>query len=496
MKNFIVFIIIVFGITSCVIFKKNGNVKLEALPNDMATKYALSITPDDLKKHLSILASDEYEGRETAMAGQKKAAAYIENHFKSIGLSPGVYDTSYQQSFPVVLKDPGKVNFSINETKLKFLDDFYYLGNVKDTTYAHIQIIELGYGIDDEKYSDYESVDVSGKFILIKEGIPENGSVAATWGSWRNKLDAAKSHGALGVITIQKDYNEKVEQIRMFVENPRMQLHEKGRQQYAYSIPNLYISDSLWNELKIQKIHHANLEINTNKLLSSENVLGFLEGTDLKDEIVVITSHYDHIGYDNGEVCNGADDDGSGTVSLLEIAEAFSKAKTDGKGPRRSILFMTVSGEEKGLLGSQYYSDHPVYPLENTVVDLNIDMIGRKDSLHDNDQYVYLIGADRISKDLHYISEEVNKELIHFNLDYTYNEEDDPNHFYYRSDHYNFAKHNIPVIFYFSGVHEDYHKPTDDVEKILFPKLSQTAQLIFYTAWEIANRKDRLRKNA
>lgn len=496
MKYFLLFITITFGFSSCVIFKKNSSVKLETLPNDMATKYALSITPEDLEKHLSILASDEYEGRETAMPGQKKAAAYIENQFKTIGLDPGVNGISYQQSFPVNLKDPSKVIFSINETNLNFLDHFYYLGNIKDTTYSHIQIVELGYGVDAAEYTDYSDIDVTGKFILIKEGIPEGKGISASWGSWRNKLDAATAHGAIGVITIQEDYNEKVEQIRMFVENPRMQLHDKGKQQYVYAIPNLYISDSLWNEMKIQKIWHANLDVKTSELLSSENVLGFLEGTDLKDEIVVITSHYDHIGYDNGEVCNGADDDGSGTVSLLEIAEAFSKAKDEGKGPRRSILFMTVSGEEKGLLGSQYYSDHPVYPLENTVVDLNIDMIGRKDSLHDNDQYVYLIGADRISKDLHYISEEVNEELIHFKLDYTYNEEDDPNHFYYRSDHYNFAKHNIPVIFYFSGVHEDYHKPTDDVEKILFPKLSKTAQLIFYTAWEIANRNERLKKNA
>lgn len=496
MKYLVVFITVVLGITSCVIFKKKGNVPLETLPNDAASKYAATITPEDLKKHLSILASDEYEGRETAMPGQKKAAAYIENHFKSIGLKPGANTTSFQQSFPVVLKDPRNVSFTLNALPLNFLEHFYYLGNLRDTVYNQVEIIELGYGIDDANYSDYKNIDVKGKFILIKEGIPQEYEVAAIWGSWRNKLNAAMEHGAVGMITVQEKFNDKVEQIRMFVENPRMQLHDKGKQQYVYTIPNIYISDSLWNVVKSEENHTTELIIETNEILSSENVLGFLEGTDLKQEIVVITAHYDHIGYDNGEVCNGADDDGSGTVSLLEIAEAFMKAKEDGKGPRRSILFMTVSGEEKGLLGSQYYSDHPIYPLENTIVDLNIDMIGRKDSLHDNDQYVYLIGSDRISQDLHYISEQVNDDLIHFDLDYTYNREDDPNHFYYRSDHYNFAKHNIPVIFYFSGIHEDYHKPTDDVDKILFPKLSKTAQLIFYTAWEIANRTERLRKNA
>jgi Zn-dependent M28 family amino/carboxypeptidase len=126
-----------------------------------------------------------------------------------------------------------------------------------------------------------------------------------------------------------------------------------------------------------------NLKTNT-KQISSENVLGFLEGTDKKDEVLVITGHYDHIGYDNGEICNGADDDGSGTVSVLEIAEAFAKAAKEGKRPRRSILFMTVSGEEKGLLGSQYYVDNPIYPLENTIANLNIDMVGRVDDAHKN----------------------------------------------------------------------------------------------------------------
>lgn len=496
MKKTIVFILIIAGISSCVIFKKKGNVKLETLPNDVASKYAMSITPADLNKHLSILASDDYEGRETAMPGQKKAAAYIENHFTNIGLTPGVNGTSFQQSFPVILKDPSKVSFSISGRELNFLSDFYYLGNLKDTSYAEVEIIALGYGIDEDNYSDYTDKDVEGKFILIKEGVPDNIEIAAAWGSWRNKLTTAIEHGAIGMITVQGGYTSKVEQIRQFVENPRMQLHDKGKQQYVYSIPNIYISDSLMDTFEDVNELSADLIVSTSEELSSENVLGFMEGTDLKEEIVVITAHYDHIGYDNGEICNGADDDGSGTVSLLEIAEAFALAKEDGKGPRRSILFMTVSGEEKGLLGSEFYSDNPVYPLENTVVDLNIDMIGRKDSLHDNDQYVYLIGADRISKDLHYISEQVNDEMIHFELDYTYNEDDDPNHFYYRSDHYNFAKHNIPVIFYFSGVHEDYHKPTDDVEKILFPKLAKTAQLVFYTAWEIANRTERLRKNA
>ena len=221
-------------------------------------------------------------------------------------------------------------------------------------------------------------------------------------------------------------------------------------------------------------------------------MLGYIEGTDLKDELIIITAHYDHLGKHDSLIFNGADDDGSGTVAALEIAEAFMLAKKAGNGPRRSVLIMPVSGEEKGLLGSKYYTTHPIYPLENTVANLNIDMIGRLDDWHDTANYVYLIGADRLSQELHDISEQVNKEHIELNLDYKFNEEDDPNRYYYRSDHYNFAKNNIPVIFYFNGVHEDYHKVTDTVEKIDFEKTKTITRLVFLTAWELANRDERI----
>ena len=232
-----------------------------------------------------------------------------------------------------------------------------------------------------------------------------------------------------------------------------------------------------------------------NKYIKGENVLGFIEGTDLKEELIIITAHYDHLGPPQEKVYNGADDDGSGTVATLEIAEAFMLAKKEGNGPRRSVLIMPVSGEEKGLLGSKYYTDHPIYPLENTVANLNIDMIGRVDDWHENGDYVYLIGADMLSQELHDISEQTNDQYIGLELDYTFNAEDDPNRYYYRSDHYNFAKNNIPVIFYFNGVHEDYHKVTDTVEKIDFNKIQTITRLVFLTAWELANREERIQLN-
>ena len=231
----------------------------------------------------------------------------------------------------------------------------------------------------------------------------------------------------------------------------------------------------------------------SNQIIRGENVLGFIEGSDLKEELIIITAHYDHLGKHDSLIFNGADDDASGVAGAMEIAEAFMLAKKDGKGPRRSILIMPVSGEEKGLLGSKYYTDNPVYPLNNTIVNLNIDMIGRLDDWHSTGNYVYLIGSDRLSYELHNINEEVNNKYTKLDLDYKYNDEEDPNRYFYRSDHYNFAKNNIPVIFYFNGVHEDYHRPSDTIEKLDFSKIKTISKLVFLTAWELANREEKIK---
>ncbi|ULC60756.1 M28 family metallopeptidase [Flaviramulus sp. BrNp1-15] len=228
----------------------------------------------------------------------------------------------------------------------------------------------------------------------------------------------------------------------------------------------------------------------------SENVLAYIKGSEKPDEVIVISAHLDHIGISkNGDINNGADDDGSGTVAILEIAEAFKAAEKKGNGPKRSILFLHVTGEEIGLFGSRYYANEdPVFPLENTVANLNIDMIGRVDPKHEGgENYLYLIGSDKLSKELHDLSEEVNKEYFNLEFDYTYNDDNDPNRFYYRSDHYNFAKNNIPVIFYFNGTHADYHRPSDTPDKINYEFLETRTRLIFHTAWELANRDERIK---
>ncbi|MBG7629572.1 MAG: M28 family peptidase [Bacteroidetes bacterium] len=228
-------------------------------------------------------------------------------------------------------------------------------------------------------------------------------------------------------------------------------------------------------------------------LKPSENVVAFIEGSEKPEEIIVISAHYDHLGMTDEDIYNGADDDGSGTVAIMKIAEAFQKAVEKGNGPKRSILFLHVTGEEKGLLGSKYYVNYPIFPLANTVANLNIDMIGRVDEAHtDTPDFVYLIGSDKLSTELHTISEEINSKFTNLFLDYTYNDENDPNRFYYRSDHYNFAKNNIPIIFYFNGTHEDYHRPSDTPDKINYEVLAKRTQLVFFTAWELSNRAERV----
>lgn len=281
----------------------------------------------------------------------------------------------------------------------------------------------------------------------------------------------------------------------------RMEVKETNEDNFI----SLYVDGHLAKVLlpEIEKEHTPTIINNpislqiesANNELTSENVVAVLKGSEKPEEYVIISSHLDHIGITaNGDINNGADDDGSGTVALLEIAEAFKKASDAGRGPKRSIVFLHVTGEEKGLLGSQYYADiEPIFPLKNTVANLNIDMIGRIDPKRKGDRnYLYLIGSDKLSKDLHILSENVNKKYTNIEFDYKYNDENDPNRFYYRSDHYNFAKNNIPIIFYFNGTHDDYHKPTDTPDKINYDLLENRTRLIFYTAWEIANRDQRI----
>ena len=269
----------------------------------------------------------------------------------------------------------------------------------------------------------------------------------------------------------------------------------RGQKKAVDFIRQFYSSHAI-NAAQGTEDYFQPMELNIKgKMVKTENVAAIIEGSEFPDEYIVISSHLDHVGIQNGMIHNGADDDGSGSVSLLEIAEAFQEAAAAGQGPKRSILFLHVTGEEKGLLGSAYYANNPLYPLANTMVNLNVDMIGRLDPKREDKDpnYIYLIGADKISQELHDISEATNKRYTQIKLDYTFNDDKDPNRFYYRSDHYNFAKKNIPVIFYFNGTHEDYHAPGDTPDKINYEMLAKRSQLIFHTAWELANRAERIK---
>ena len=475
------------------------------------------ITIQNLKKHIMVLASDSLEGREVGQPGELKAAEYMSNYFKKIGIPP-YKDSTYYQTIPLEKRTLESAGINIGGVQYEFKKDFYTYPNFSQKQIKSKDILFLGYGIDSKNYSDYNT-NTEGKVIIVFNGEPKDGdgNYLVSGGkercpeaNWKIKLNKAKEKGVEAILFITDNYTSNYERVEHKIEHPGVSLIQKEE-----PIPFFYISEEMANDIlgrkktekfkkkikiKKQTFHKTiNKDVvletkNKDTFFSGKNVLGFIEGTDpeLKNEIIVITAHYDHIGIVDGLIHNGADDNATGTAAILEIAAAFQLAKKSGHDFKRSILCFPNSAEEKGLLGSYYYVENPEFPLEKTITCLNVDMIGRMDEFHPNDSnYVYLIGSDKLSTDLHNISEKSNKKYINMDLDYTFNDPNDPNRFYYRSDHYNFAKKGIPSIFYFSGVHEDYHKHTDTMEKLVYEKVEKTARLIFYTAWELSNAEKR-----
>lgn len=269
---------------------------------------------------------------------------------------------------------------------------------------------------------------------------------------------------------------------------------EEGQKKAANFLKTYYVSQNISSPIN-DSVYFQSIPKSyfPDDIKATENVVAYIEGIEKPEEVLVISAHYDHLGIKDDQIYYGADDDGSGTVALMEMAQAFKMAAKDGFGPKRSILFLHLTAEEIGLQGSRFYTENPIFQLSKTIANLNIDMIGRVDATHENNSnYLYLIGTDRLSKELHLLSEKVNETFFNLDIDYRFNDEDDKNRYYYRSDHYNFALHNIPVIFYFNGEHEDYHQPTDTPDKINYPLLEKRTQLIFATAWQLANRENRL----
>lgn len=486
--------------------------------DDLPARYAALIDQADLRRHLDTLASDRYEGRETGLKGQKMAAQYLRERFMELGIPPvpnaaerGLALNGYEQPFPLEVSTPGGLSLVVGGRPIGFMQEFFYFQERAEQSFTVDSVVLV-----DE--SSIVGAQVRDRVVLMLQnerpgGLKGDRPPRDLFQEITRKGKLAENAGARLLLLVSPQAGAMMRQYAHYITTPRMKLVDgKAKEQAGRPLQVIVIDAPTaehilrrgrmsWKKAartaeKGAKRFACPVELVHQPMrqeLQGENILGYVEGSDRKEELVVVTAHYDHIGKDGEEVYNGADDDGSGTVALLELAEAFARAKADGHGPRRSVLFMPVSGEEKGLLGSEWYSEHPVFPLENTVADLNIDMIGRTDSLHqDAAPYVYIIGSDRLSTELHRINADVNARYTRLQLDLTYNDRNDPNRYYYRSDHYNFARKGVPVIFYFSGVHEDYHQPGDEVQKIRFDLLEQRARLVFHTAWELANRPARI----
>jgi hypothetical protein len=476
--------------------------------------YAATITEADLKKQLYIIAGREMEGRETATEGQRKAAAYIESQFRSFGLLAG-NNGGYQLTYPVYRDSLLGASMMVGTAKLDLNQDFQPVIQMNNSgTQFFSKVVFAGHGIVDSGYNDYEGLDVKGKAVLLLDGGPA--SYKPKRGGWMSpsgtfaKIANARKQGAAAVLLVGANFPRRPMNAlgQMYTE-----LYKDAQGPNAYFVSDKVASTlmgPIWSEArekgkkeKVQPLEFSqDLMLDFQKkvlFLQSSNVLGMIEGTDKKDEYLVITAHYDHLGKRGDVIYYGADDDGSGTVGVLEIAEAFAKAKAAGKGPRRSIIFMTVSGEEKGLWGSEYFSEHPTVSLDKITANLNIDMIGRIDTerkLPDTNNYVYVVGDDKLSTELKPISEAVNKQNTKLVLDYKFNDPNDTERIYYRSDHFNFARKGVPIIFYYDGMLKaDYHQPTDTPDKINYPLLARRAQLVFYTAWEMANRDNMLKRD-
>jgi hypothetical protein len=508
-----------------------------AAPTDWSLPYAARITAEGMKQDLTILASDAYEGRKTGEKGQQMAADYIAKAFASYGLAGPVAnsDNAHLQHFQMnrVTLDAPATSVTLAGKTYHGNQDFYALMDATFTKPLPTQPVFVGYGIKEGKYTDLPAtIDFKGKDLILLMGEPLNvqgqslvsadgqpGPYAALdlrgLGARQRALMPLGARSITFIMPTAAAFAQVPGGFKRVLGREEMEL--EGAVSDEPGLNALFVSPELGARMLgttpagLDKYRQAvakagqpvaspftpvaaTVQAVFKKVpFTTENVLGYLEGSDRKEEIVVVSAHYDHLGIKNGVVYNGADDDGSGTVSIMAMAQAFSQAKKEGHGPRRSILFLANTGEEEGLFGSQYYTEHPIYPLANTVVDLNIDMVGRVDEAHEGKgDYLYLVGDDKLSSELHTLSEATNQQYNPIALDYTFNDPNDPERTYYRSDHYNFAKHNVPVIFYYSGEHDDYHKATDDVEKIDFAAMVRRDQLIFHTAWALANRDQRI----
>lgn len=518
----IIYLVLVVAVAGC-----SGSKETTTLPSASIHDFDKTITVDGLKSDLTIIASDEFEGRETGEEGIKKATNYITERYKEIGLTPvgdnGTFEQNYDLSAPVI----DSYNYTVTDNEGSLISetavtkeatgDFVTIFGGSDDVSG--EIIFAGFGISNEATNQLPEV-VADKWVMVFFDRQLTNQRA---------LQSLSGKGAAGVIMIMDQNNP--EGFIQNAEQAQSRIGSAGRLSLAY-LQNNSSRSAAWNrvnpelaakmlgkasvselvdmseeikanasdfkpmELEYTLSHDVSISENT---VVASNIAAFLEGSDplLKDEVVVLSAHHDHVGIGRPDstgdtIYNGADDDGSGTVGLLSTAQAMVAAKKAGAGPKRSVLFLHVSGEEKGLLGSRYYSDHPIYPIENTVANINVDMIGRVDKEHEeNKDYIYVIGGEIISSGLDSLLRSANEATVNLDLSNRYNDLEDPNQFYRRSDHWNFGRLGIPFIFFFNGVHADYHRPSDSIEKIEWEALTKRTQLIYTTTAMIANSSER-----
>ena len=484
---------------------------------DASAKFAALITPASMKQKLTILAGPEMEGRETAMPGERKAAAYIESEFKRMGLKPG-NGNSYQQYFNVYQDELASIELRVNGKLYNWDKDYMMsLQTISNGATSSKELVFVGYGIVDKAagIDDYAGLDVKGKIVMMLDGAPAGykaptpapGTRTPSPISGPAKATAARTAGATGVILVSKDFprkNPTATKGNMYMNKPTgapfmmVTISEEIASALAGRTAKLS-SEALASLNKGKYTMSFSFDEAFKHIPENSNVIGIIEGTDKKDEYVFMTGHHDHLGKRGDVIYYGADDDGSGTVGVMQMAEAFAAAAKKGNKPRRTLVFMTVSGEEKGLWGSQYYSDNPIFPMDKTTVDLNTDMIGRVDTERktaDTLNYIYVIGHDKLSSDLAKINEGVNAKYLNMTLDYKYDDPKDVNRIYYRSDHYNFARKGVPILFFYDGMLKaEYHQPGDTVDKINFELMEKRAKLVFHTAWEMANRDEMLKRD-
>jgi len=489
-----------------------------------------AITAAQLKEWLYVVASDDMEGRDTPSRGLDLTAKFISDHLSQWGVKPGGDDGTYFQKFALTSRrvEPELTIASLNGQGFKLGEDFI-AEPAQGQASGRIVYVGHGYMIRAKDIDAYQGVDVKGKIMLAVEGFPRGVSYQDIQGKkagedYDTPETYARAHGARGVIYLPTASTLTFWQNRhKFSLNPSRMMLEKPKQSGA-NIPVIYASEKMARAiLQGEKLDYETIRkqgadgalgegfdlsagkqasFNVNAKIDraiTQNVVGVIEGVDplLKKEYVAVGAHYDHIGIsknaEGDRIFNGADDDGSGTVATLAIAGALAKSQ---ERPKRSIIFVWHAGEEKGLWGSEFFTSNPTVPMEQIITQLNIDMIGRSKKHGDNNpanrdltgpNELYVIGSKMMSTDLGNLSEEVNNSFLKLAYNYKYDDPNDSERFFYRSDHFNYAKRGVPIIFYFSGVHEDYHGLADTADKIDYQKMEKVARTVFAMMWKLAN---------